>query len=615
MTSWNIRTRLMVGVAVSVLLLVAINGIYNYQQARATLVESVSDTVQRSGTSTRRFVSTWLSSKAQVVDSAAQSIADAPDPIPVLIQGNNAGNFLYMYLGTRTGEMIMFPDETLPDDFDPRTRPWFIQAQKEKQRIVTAPYIDASSGNLVMSFAQPVGADVLAADVALTDIVQEVLGVELGASGYAALVDGDNNFLVHPDENRLGKNLTGLIGTSRLTTTATQVTANGEGWLSAAYPIEGSDWQVVLMVKSSEAFSDLGTLALSNTLVSALTILIVTIVSGFLISYLLRPLAQLDSAMSDIAQGEADLTRRLTVVRDDEIGSLSRSFNQFVESVHQLVSESLGFSHELETLSDSSRTNAKANNDAIQLQQSEISQVAAAINEMSSTSAEVAQNAGDTAEAAQKAATEGQNGMANAAENHQRMGELTGQIDTATGVISKLDEQALEINTILSTIQNIAEQTNLLALNAAIEAARAGDQGRGFAVVADEVRALSQRTHQATGEIQTMIETLQEQTQQAVSIMNSSKTLTDETATSAQQVTSSLTVIAESIEDISSRAQSIAEASREQNIATEEISRIATAIQDASNQLADNVDQATVQSDDLHGVSRKIRQNLSRFKV
>ncbi|WP_028669702.1 methyl-accepting chemotaxis protein [Saccharospirillum impatiens] len=615
MTSWNIRTRLMVGVALSVMVLVAINGIYNYQQARSTLVESVSDTVQRSGTNTRRFVSTWLSSKAQVVESAAQAIANAPEPVPVLTQGSNAGSFLYMYLGTRAGDMIMFPAETLPDDFDPRTRPWFIQAQQEQQRIVTAPYIDASSGDLVMSFAQPVGANVLAADVALTDIVQEVLGVELGASGYAALVDGSNNFLVHPDENRLGENLTGLIGSAHLTTTAAEVQVTGESWLSAAYPIDGSDWRVVLMVRSSEAFSDLGALAFSNTLVSALTILIVTIVSGFLISYLLRPLSELDSAMSDIAQGEADLTRRLTVVRDDEIGSLSRSFNQFVESVHQLVSESLNYSHDLETLSDSSRNNAKANNDAIQLQQGEISQVAAAINEMSSTSAEVAQNAGDTADAAQKASTEGQNGMANAAENRKRMGKLTGQIDTATGVIGKLDEQALEINTILSTIQNIAEQTNLLALNAAIEAARAGDQGRGFAVVADEVRALSQRTHQATGEIQTMIETLQEQTQQAVSIMNNSKSLTDETAASAQQVTTSLSVIAESIDDISTRAQSIAEASREQNIATEEISRIATAIQDASNQLADNVDQATVQSDDLHGVSSKIRQNLSRFKV
>ena len=124
-----------------------------------------------------------------------------------------------------------------------------------------------------------------------------------------------------------------------------------------------------------------------------------------------------------------------------------------------------------------------------------------------------------------------------------------------------------------------------LALNAAIEAARAGEQGRGFAVVADEVRALSGRTHEATGEIQNVIKELQEQTQNAVTTMTASKELTFETGSSAQEVTDSLMRIAEAIEDISNRANTIANASREQYTSTEEINRIATAIHDASNQL------------------------------
>lgn len=140
MMSWTIRTRLMVGVALSVLVLVAINGVYNYQQARSALVESVSDTVQRSGTSTRRFVSTWLASKAQVVESAAQAIANAPDPIPVLTQGNNAGSFLYMYLGTRAGEMIMFPAESLPDDFDPAPGPGSFKLRRNSNALLPPLY-------------------------------------------------------------------------------------------------------------------------------------------------------------------------------------------------------------------------------------------------------------------------------------------------------------------------------------------------------------------------------------------------------------------------------------------------------------------------------------------
>ncbi|WP_229805423.1 methyl-accepting chemotaxis protein [Saccharospirillum salsuginis] len=611
----SIRARIMGGVALTVLVLVAVNGFFNYQQARSNLVDSVNDLLVRSGENTSRFVTNWIDSKQQVLDGAAQSIQAGTEIATAVQQGADSGDFLYMYVGTRSGEMIMRPDEPLPDDYDPRTRPWFTQARQAGGPIITPPYVDASSGDLIMSFAQPVGQDVIAADIALTDIVGEVLGVRLGDSGYAAVIDGNNNFLIHPDEAQLGKPLRSLIGQAGLTPEPESVQAAGDNWLSAAFPIQGTQWRIVLMMKEGEAFANLGTLALSNLLVSALTILIVTVVSGFMISWLLKPLVNLNQALSDIAQGEADLTQRLEVVRNDEIGSLSRNFNQFIESIHALVSASLDSSHQLANLSELARDNAKENNQAVQVQQTEISQVAAAINEMSSTSANVADNAQDTAGAAQSASTEGENGMANARENKRRMGNLTEQIDTATGVIRQLDDQAQQINTILATIQDIAEQTNLLALNAAIEAARAGEQGRGFAVVADEVRALSQRTHEATGEIQTMIETLQGQTQNAVSIMDKSKDLTGETANSAEEVTTSLNSIAESIRDISERASTIAEASREQNTATEEISRIATAIQDASNQLAENIDQATAQSDELHDLSDSIRANLSRFKI
>lgn len=615
MKSWSIRASLMVSVALTVLVLVAIAGAFNYQQARVSLAENVNDRIIRAGQNTSRFVGNWVDIRGQIVNAAAAALRGGQAIEPVINQGQASGKFLFMYVGTGDGKMIMHPQDALPAGYDPRTRPWFIQAQSRNQQIITPPYTDASTGEQVLSFAQPVGPDVIAADVALTEVVKEVLGVRLGDSGYAALIDGEDNFLVHPDKTKIGKPLKALLGGTRVNADPAPVSIGIDDWLGAAYPIAGTNWRVLLMVKQSEAFAELSALAITNLLVSALTILIVTVVSGFIISSLLKPLRELDTALSDIAQGEADLTQRLDVVREDEIGSLSRHFNQFIESIHALVSTSLASSEHLAKLSESARNNAKQNNKAVQAQQSEISQVAAAINEMSSTSAEVADNASDTAEAAQNVSEEGQKGISNASKNKQRMGKLTEQIETATGVIGNLDEQALQINTILSTIQNIAEQTNLLALNAAIEAARAGEQGRGFAVVADEVRALSKRTHDATGEIQTMIETLQEQTRNAVAIMDTSKQLTHETGTSAGEVTASLNSIGESVTDISERARAIAEASREQNTATEEISRIATAIQDASDQLADNIAQATGQSDELHTLSAEIRANLTRFKI
>lgn len=614
MTSLSIRARLMLSVGLSVLILVTLNGFFNYQKASSNLKDSVSEILTRTGDNTSRFVNNWFVVKSQIVTGAAEALKLGNKVDDVVRQGQLAGKFEVMYVGEGNGRMLTFPPLDLPGDYDPRTRPWYTQAVQANKQIVTPPYQDASGDGqkIVMTFAEPVGNDVVGADVELGAVVKEILGVKIGESGYAALIDGQGNFLVHPNPNKVGKPLT--TGRS-LTRTPSDIAIDGKDWIGAAFPIDGVDWKLLLIMEKSDALSGLGDIAFSNVIVSAITISIVVLVCGFMISKLLAPLMHLNQAMSNISAGDADLTKRLDVRNDDEVGLLSHSFNNFVSAIHNLVSDSLSSTQALTSLSDSAKNNAKENNAAIQIQQSEIGQVAAAINEMSVTSSQVATSASDTAAAAEKAAEEGGKGMQIAKENTQYMAQLTEQIDQTTITINQLDSQAQQINTILSTIQGIAEQTNLLALNAAIEAARAGEQGRGFAVVADEVRALSGRTHQATEEIQVVMKELQGQTQNAVSIMEASKELTEKTGASAGELTNNLMHIAEAVEDISIRATTIANASKEQYTATEEINRIATAIHDASNKLAENVDQSTRQSDELHSLSSDIDTNLSRFQV
>ncbi|MFC3681816.1 methyl-accepting chemotaxis protein [Bacterioplanoides pacificum] len=616
MKNLSIRKKLMLAVGGTILVLLALSSAFSYQQARASLAGEISERIRVTGEKTATFVSHWLKTKSTVVAAAVNSLNTNLSAGDIVTQGQRGGNFLFLYLGTQQGEMTMRPDEELPADYDPRIRPWYKQARQQGKQIVTAPYVDASTGELVITFAQPTDNGVLAGDVALTAVVNQVLDIDLGEHGYAALLDAKQQFMVHPDKALIGKPISQFLSAAQLQPGAI-VTAdfNQHHSLLGLYPIAGSDWQVLLVTPEKEAYASLAALRWSSWVTGILTIVIVTLISGVIISRLLKPLANLGVVMSDIAQGEADLTKRLEVEQNDEIGALSHSFNVFVGSIHELVSQSMDSSRELDTLSSSARNNAEENNQAVQLQQSEISQVAVAVNELSSTSSEVASNASDTAGAAQNATEEGQSGITNAEENKRRMGRLTSQIDDATGVITQLDEQAQQITGILATIQGIAEQTNLLALNAAIEAARAGEQGRGFAVVADEVRTLSQRTHEATGEIQEMIDNLKQHSQSAVNIMQTSKNLTDETADSAAEVSQSLAVIAGALGDISERSQNIANASREQHAATEEISRIATAIQSASDDLAGNVAEAMNQSGQLHSLSTTIAGNLSRFRV
>ena len=234
---------------------------------------------------------------------------------------------------------------------------------------------------------------------------------------------------------------------------------------------------------------------------------------------------------------------------------------------------------------------------------------------MSMTANEVAQSASETAEAARRSAESTATGLSLAKENRANMEKLTQGIHETTAVIQSLNEHALKINSILATIQGIAEQTNLLALNAAIEAARAGEQGRGFAVVADEVRALSQRTHDATGEIQTMIEGLQTQTGNAVTMMDKSVSVTQDTADNARGVAEILSAINEAIGLINNMSDRIANASGEQHKVTDEISRITSTIKDAADHLATNAHEADQRAQSLAKLATDLSANLNRFVV
>ncbi|GAL07409.1 methyl-accepting chemotaxis protein [Photobacterium aphoticum] len=248
-------------------------------------------------------------------------------------------------------------------------------------------------------------------------------------------------------------------------------------------------------------------------------------------------------------------------------------------------------------------------------QQNDINQIAAAIHEMSATSAEVASHAEMTASAAQASTNACAEGQEVIGQNRDAITQLAHQVQDAAAVIHELESNAQNINHILSTIQGIAEQTNLLALNAAIEAARAGEQGRGFAVVADEVRVLSQRTHDSTEEIRGMIDTLQQNTRQAVDSMQASTGLADQSVGFAEAASERLNHITSAITEISDMATQIASAAEEQRAVSEDISRNTQAIKDVSDHLAQQTDEATQSARDMFHAANTMREDVSRFTI
>ncbi|ASK54186.1 methyl-accepting chemotaxis protein [Vibrio tarriae] len=331
--------------------------------------------------------------------------------------------------------------------------------------------------------------------------------------------------------------------------------------------------------------------------------------------FVVKPIKSIEGAMADIAQGDGDLTRRLDMSSNDELGQLSAEFNHFVSRIHNTISEVVGVTvhlrHEMQhILKSTQQINSFASG-----QQQESDAVAAAVNEMQATSQSVSDSASQAAQSSQMADQQVEQTQQTVRHTVASIEHLSTEIQSATTVIHQLDHEVNNIASVLDVIRGIAEQTNLLALNAAIEAARAGEQGRGFAVVADEVRSLASRTQDSTGEIQTMIEKLQQGARQAVDVMSRSAESRNKTLENADKAQQSLQQIETSITHMNDMNIQIASASEQQSVVSAEVNLNIQNIADSSKQMVDMVRQARSACESLSNQCEHLDQLVGKFKV
>ena len=611
-----------------VVIIFAMTMIQTYITGKQLLNETYRSIQQYSSTLTDTNVAgieKWIEGRINVVNAAKNAFKYTDNPSTYFTQSTNAGRFQIAYAGLSDGRFLQGVDLPVPEGYDPRTRDWYKVPMSTGKTLVTEPYVDVATNDLVVTIASPFNTSgysgVIGADLNLNTLINDVVSIEQPGV-YAFLVDGSGKIVAHRDRNLTLKSVANVspnLSANKIKSLSQEpdfeeISIDGEESLLSAKKVRHTDWYFTVVIDKTQSFASYRSLLRQSAIFGLIQLAVIAFVAMFIIKKALAPLTTLSSAMEALSKGDGDLTQRISVNSKDEIGTLAHHVNAFIAKLQEIVRDIADSSSQLNEQSEVSTNVARQTSDGLTVQLHEISQIATAVHEMSATAEEVANNAQMTADSAISSTENCEQGKQVIIRNQDSITNLAQQVENASGIIQELEKNALDINAILSTISDIAEQTNLLALNAAIEAARAGEQGRGFAVVADEVRVLSQRTHSSTDEIREMIETLQKNSVSAVESMQRSQDLAQSSVDDANNATTALEEIASSIQQISDMASHISNAASEQRTVTGEVSKNIQLVNDVSDKMSTEADNSRHLSEELRGIAQQLNSQVQLFK-
>lgn len=612
--------------------------------SREQLISLIKENVARNP----KILGTYIGWEKNALDHNDAAYVDTP---VVGIDASN-GRFLPWWFRNEDGSLgldkLVDVDDQKTLSTGVRASEYYLCSKETKKSCVIdpAPYKVGDKIVMLASFIEPImlnGAfqGIVGADLSVNFIQEMLLGANqklYSGAGEMALIGGNGRIVAYTkDPSKFGEKVSDILDSKQIANMANlkrgEVTytvdkAQGRIELYLPFGIGQTDarWTLMLQLPLNAVMADLQKLQgdldvqrKSDTFGMAMVGLLIASI-GLLVIWLVghgiaRPLKQMVAMLDDIAQGEGDLTRRLTSDRADELGSIAKGFNTFLAKLQAMITQVVT---SVQSVSDSSEHTADIairTNIGVHKQMAEIDQVATAVHEMTATAQDVARNATQAAQAASHADQAAAQGMQIVRDTSNSIGVLAVEIGKAVGVVQTLAKDSENINAILTAIRGIAEQTNLLALNAAIEAARAGEQGRGFAVVADEVRNLAQKTQKATEEIQTMIQHLQQGTRDVVRVMEDSQNRTDESVQHAAKAAEALETITQAVSVINDMNTQIASAAEEQSAVADDINRNVINIGQVANEVAGGADESSAASADLTKLAEQQRRLINQFKV
>jgi methyl-accepting chemotaxis protein len=529
--------------------------------------------------------------------------------------------------GVRAGEYYLCPKETQQDCLiDPYIYP--VDGEDVLLTSLVTPIIEDGkflgiagvdlSVSFIQSIAEEVSRSLYGGDSIV--VIASHVGIVAGHSAQPGALGKRIDNLLHSGSNEvlgaMQQHLEAFIKTDER--------------LVAVVPFNIGDinksWTISISVPTAKATAAL--VALNNTLAekksdawiysTVLTLICILIAVGvitFVAGRIVSSINEMSVIIREIAQGEGDLSRRVDIKTDDEIGVMAGYVNSFIDTIHQLVgrisTQTIGITQD----SEASQAETSKNTSRMSDQQAEIESIVLAVNKLNESSVDVAQSATRAAKSATDANAAVKEGSQVVEYTVDAINVMAEDLHEAVAVIKGLEASSGSISDILTVIKEIARQTNLLALNATVEAARAGEHGKGFAVVADEVRNLSQRSREAADEIQEMISELTANTSRAVQVMSSSTTNAEACVNKASKTTEVLDRILDSVSQINDMNAQIAGAADQQSSVSNNINNSVSSINDLSKSVYSSAESISQLGQRVSNQSSELSELVGQFKL
>ncbi|MEZ8019318.1 methyl-accepting chemotaxis protein [Vibrio splendidus] len=561
------------------------------------------------------------------------------------VGSNEKGRFAPYWKVADNGENVLANVLSEPILSDDSNSERFYCPLSSGQTCISTPRVVNSGGTALLTSS-------ISVPILVDDVVIGFLGIDLRLDGltnvvtqsdqslfdgvgavYVVSLDGsviasDNSSIAvgsnFQSENTNGDLMTDFIFGGEVTT---QWSENGE-WLLAFAPVTAANqtWGVLFEIPRESVIADANRLdSIISTKVSegiqteviagVIFILFGLAIIAFASLSIVKPIRQVVERLNDIASGEGDLTQRLEVKSQDEIGQLSQGFNLFLDKLQHTIKEVIQTTEQVASTTSQAKASASSTRESSESQFKEVDLVATAAEEMTQTAGLVVQNAEAAVDAACEANRSARQGQQVIELSAGEMRKLVERMSSAVPIVEELAKNNGNITEILSVIEGISEQTNLLALNAAIEAARAGEQGRGFAVVADEVRNLASRTQSSVGEIRAVIDKVHAGTQDVVEAIQEGNILANDTALHVQNAVEDLGSIFTSIEEISDMNSQIVRAAEEQQSVSGEVNQSVVNIRDLSAKILEQAAASEQVGSEIEQLSQQQQKLVNQFKV